>query len=248
MVVIGLIWNQCKISEMFKVFFGNDTIKVRREALDSVDVLRSGGASVVTIEEGNYQSGVIANAAATASLFGEPLVYLVDTPSTNTEMYQEVIDSLELMQDGTHTFIVIESTLLAAEKKRFEKYASEMKEFKSVAKERFNNFALADALAKKDKRLLWLLFNEARLEGIAMEELSGVLWWQLKTLRLAAMTSNAAEAGMKDFPYQKAKRSLSGFVPGELERLSHSFLAIMHDSRRGMFEFDQAFEKWVLSL
>lgn len=233
---------------MLKVFFGNDTIKVRREALLSVDTLRSSGASVVTIEEGNYQSGVIANAAAAVSLFGEALVYLVDTPSTDTEMYQEVIDSLELMQSGAHTFIVIESTLLAPEKKKFEKYASEMNEHKSAAKERFNNFALADALAKKDKRLLWLLFNEAQLEGIALEELSGVLWWQLKTLRLAGMTTNAAEAGMKDFPYQKAKRALSGFVPGELERLSHSLLAIIHDSRRGIFEFDQAMEKWVLSL
>ncbi len=209
---------------------------------------RDGGAGVSTIDVDSYQSGIFADASDGASLFGGAMLYVIDTPSLSEEMYEDVLAHLEHFAASTHSFLVIEGPLLAPEKKKFEKYAERVEEFKAGAKERFNTFALSDALAQKDKKSLWLLFNEARLSGIALEEIAGVLWWQLKTLRLASQTKNAAEAGLKDYPYNKAKHALAKFAPGELENLSRQLLTLQHESRHGNRELDVALERFVLTL
>lgn len=233
---------------MLRVFFGNDTIKVREEAFAELDSFRSEGGTVTVIEANNYEPGMVAELVGSQSLFGGRQVYLFDTPSQEEKFYEEVIANLSAMAEQESIFLVVEAVLLAAEKRRFEKYAEWLKEYKAGAKERFNSFSLADALARKDRKALWLLFHEAVLAGIAVEELVGILWWQLKTLRLAAITKNAEQAGLKDFPYQKAKRSLSKFGEGELEKLSASLLTLLHDSRLGFYDTDQALERWILRL
>ena len=144
--------------------------------------------------------------------------------------------------------MVIEGTLLAAPKKAYAKYAESLEEFKAEKEERFNTFAMADALAAKDKKRLWLLLQEATAAGLAAEEIIGVLWWQLKTLRLAAITNSAREAGLKDFPYNKAKRALVKFKDSELERTSESLLAVYHGGHGGKRDIDLALEQWTLSL
>jgi hypothetical protein len=73
------------------------------------------------------------------------------------------------------------------------------------------------------------------------------LWWQLKTLRLAELTQSADEAGVKSFPYDKAKRSLSKFAPGEVVALSESLLRLYHDARAGKRDLILALERWVLT-
>lgn len=233
---------------MLRVFHGNDTIRVRQSVFDAVQDLESAGWIVDTIDQENYQTGVYPDAAGGTSLFGERTVYVVDTPSVQKEWYEDTIDSLEILAESENIFVVIEGTLLAPEKKKFAKQAEDIQEFKAGPSDRFNTFSLADALAKKDKKTLWLLYNEAVLSGIAVEEIVGVLWWQLKSLRLANKTLSATEAGMKDFPYNKAKRSLSKFQKGELETLSNSLLVLQHDSRLGRHDLDFALERWILKL
>lgn len=233
---------------MLKIFYGTDTLKVRQTAFSFTDELKSKGVEVETIDIDNYEAGIFADAAGGVSLFGGEVLYVIDTPSQNEEMYKEVLNHLEHFATSPHTFLVIEGPLLVSEKKKFEKYAERVEEFKAGAKERFNTFALSDALAQKDKKSLWLLFNEARLSGTALEEVAGVLWWQLKTLRLASLTKSASEAGLKDYPYDKAKRALSKFAPGELEELSHNLLRLQHESRLGKHELDVVLERWCLSI
>ena len=233
---------------MLRVYFGNDIVKVREAALSFVDGELEKGISLETIDADNYESGVFADAAGGVSLFGGEAIYLIDTPSSHKEMYEEVIDKLEIFAASDHVFVVIEGALLAAEKKKFAKYADSLEEFKAAAGQRFNTFSLADALARKDKKTLWLLLHEARLSGIALEEIIGVLWWQLKTLRLTTLAKSASEAGLKPFPYQKAKRSLGKFKDDELENLSLSLLTLQHDSRLGLAELDVALERWVLRI
>ena len=67
-------------------------------------------------------------------------------------------------------------------------------------------------------------------------------------MKLAAATSSASEAGVKDFPYNKAKRSLSKFAPGEVDTLSRSLLRTYHDAHKGLVDLSFGFEMWVLSV
>jgi len=200
------------------------------------------------VDAGNYAPGLIADALGASSLFGGSECFLIDTPADNADLAEEVQENLAAMAESANTFIILEGALLAPAKKTYVKHATtEPQEFMAEKTERFNTFAMADALANKDRRQLWVLLQEAKLNGLAAEEIIGMLWWQMKALRLAQMTNSANEAGMKDFPYNKAKRSLSKFQDGEVAQLSHSLLSLYHDGHSGVRDIDLALERWVLA-
>lgn len=231
---------------MFVVFFGSDRGGVRDAATAYIEKNMPVDATLTTIDFAEYQSGQVADALGAASLFGGVEWFVFDTPSGSEEFTEVVQASLTELAESNNTFILLEGPLLAATKKAYEKKAVLMNEFSAEKEERFNTFALAEALAGKDKRQLWVYLQEAKMAGQREEEIIGILWWQLKALRLAASTKTAAEAGMKDFPYNKAKRALMKFQIGEVERLSQSLLEVYHDGHAGVREIDLALEEWVL--
>ncbi len=233
---------------MFTLYFGTDTTAVRAATLTQVAKVSATGAVVSTIDADRYAAGMLADAAGASSLFGEAMCFVLDTPSADPTFLDDVYDHLEVLAESPHTFIVIEGALLADAKKKYAKHAADVLEYKAASAERYNVFALADSLAKKDKKTLWMQLMEAQAAGLSAEEIIGTLWWQLKSLRLAAMTNSAEAAGMKEYPYQKAKRSLGAFKPGELETLSHTLLAVYHDGHGGVRDIDAALEQWVLGL
>lgn len=233
---------------MLYVFCGNDTVGVREKAHDFVAGYEEKGFTLERIDEENFAPGVLSDASGAVSLFGTQTLYVIDTPSTNKEFYDAVVEALPTLGESENNFVLIEGNLLAPEKKKFAKYSNRLEEIKGETTERFNTFALADALAKKDKKTLWLLITQATAARVSAEEIIGILWWQLKSLRLAAQTKSAAEAGMKDFPYNKAKRALGNFKDDELEALSHQLLAVYHEGHQGRAELDLALEAWALRL
>jgi len=233
---------------MLHLFYGNDTINVRQKAHDFSGVEEKKGVKVERIEIDNYAEGVFADPVGAVSLFGEKTLYIIDTPSGKTEMYDDVIHHLEAFAASENTFVIIEEALLAPQKKKFEKHVATIEEYKAEASERFNAFGMADSLSKKNKKTLWLQLQDAKQANLSAEEIIGTLWWQLKSMRLAKNTNSAAEAGMKDFPYNKAKRALGVFKEGELEKLSRGLLTVYHDGHLGKVDIDIALERWMLTL
>jgi len=225
---------------MLQVYFGSDTNKVRAAAFAA----SAGGATVIEAEQ--FQVGSLRDAVEAHSLFGGLETYVIDTPAG--DLAHEVDEVLPVMATSAHTFIVIEGPLLAAAKKKYQKHTRTFEEFTATKSERFNTFAAADALARKDKKQLWVLLQSARQAGISNEEIIGVFWWQLKVMRLAGQTSSAAEAGQKDFSYTKAKRALATVPLVEVERLSHELLTLYHDGHAGEVDLDAGLEAWCLTL
>ena len=231
---------------MLHVYFGTDRQAVRDQAADFSEKNLPPDGTTTVIDAADYQPGQLADALGATSLFGGAEWFLVDTPSANPDLAEEVKTNLAAMAESSNTFIVLEGSLLAPAKKAYTKHTSTIEEFTAEKAGRFNTFALADALANKDRRQLWVLLQEAKLQGSAPEELIGIIWWQLKVLQLAATTRSATEAGMKEYSYSKAKRALSKFAPGELSRLSHGLLQLYHDGHAGVRDIDLALEQWVL--
>jgi DNA polymerase III delta subunit len=232
---------------MYTLFFGTDRQKIRDAATNFVDTQMPSGGSIVTIDSAQYSPGQVTDALGATSLFGGEEWLMIDSPSVNADLDTEVKSSLKEMSESKNTFIIMEGALLAPAKKLYAKYASSCDEFTADKAERFNTFAMADALASKDRRQLWVLLQAAKSNGQSAEEIIGILWWQLKALRLAGVTNTASEAGMKDFPYNKAKRSLTKFAPGDVTSLSQSLLELYHDGHGGIRDIDLALEEWVLS-
>lgn len=235
---------------MLYVFFGHDTIRVRQAALDTVAALqeRSSGLSVHYPEVATYEPGGWATAAQSQSLFLETAIYVIDNPSQQEVCFREFMRDLSVLNESTHHFVVIEGALSVADKKAVTKEAFTISEYKKDSVDRFDTFALADALARRDKRSLWMLLQEAGRVGLVPEEVIGMLWWQLKALRLASCTTSAAEAGMKEYPYKKAKQALRNFAPDEVVDLSRSLLTLYHAGHAGERDIALALEEWVLRL
>jgi DNA polymerase III delta subunit len=235
---------------MLYVFYGSGDGAVREAAYAKLDALRANwpDLNVTKLDPDEYETGLLASAGSTVSLFGAPQAYLLDTPSLVTDFWTELEQEVAALAASPHHFIVIEGTLLAAQKKPLAAAALEMTEYKGEGTERFDTFKMANALVEKDKRTLWIYLQDAVAADLPAEEIIGVLWWQLKTLRLALITKSAAEAGVKDFPYNKAKRALSNFKPGEVEALSRSLLKLYHDGHAGKTDINLALEEWVLRI
>ena len=233
---------------MLHVFFGNGAVAVRQKAFAFVATLEKEGYRLERIEGEQYVQGTCTDIATSVSLFGGKTVYLLDTPSADALFNEEVLVSLSLFKESDNVFVIVEEKLLAPEKKVFAKYAESMEEITSPVEVRFNAFSMADSLAQKDKKTLWLQLQDAKQAGLSAEEIIGTLWWQLKSMRVSAVTTSADEAGMKPYPYDKAKRSLRNFKEGEIENLSRSLLALYHDGHGGKRDIDIALEKWTLSI
>lgn len=231
---------------MLHVYYGTDRGRVRDAAANFQKENLPPDTTLTVIDANIYEPGVVSDALGATSLFGGTECFLIDTPADNADLAEEVKGSLAAMAESQNTFIILEGALLTPAKKAYQKHTATLEEFKVEKTERFNAFAMADALASKDRRQLWVLLQQAKLEGLAAEEIIGVLWWQLKALHLAEVTQSANEAGMKDFPYNKAKRALSKFTNGEVTQLSHSLLSLYHDGHAGVCDIDLALERWVL--
>ncbi len=118
----------------------------------------------------------------------------------------------------------------------------------SKGKTDFNIFALTDAFGARDKRSAWVLYRKALAAGMAPEEVFYKIVWQIKSLLLAKKTGTADEAGMKAYPYSKAKGYLKNFQGNELEDLSEELVIGYHNARRGKEEIETLLEKMLLGL
>lgn len=231
---------------MLYVFYGSDR-QAARDALDAfIAAERPTDAQLTSIEAREYQPGQLADALGATSLFGGTQWCIIDTPSAQTECHEEVLAARKEMAESANTFLVLEGALLAAERKKYATYATTLEEYAAQKPSQFDRFALAQALAARDKRRSWLLLHEARLAGMRDEEIMGMWWWQLKSLRLAAQCSTPAAAGMKPFPFNKAKQALDRFPLTEVETAARTLLDVYHYARAGQHELDLALERWVL--
>jgi len=233
---------------MLYIYYGTAVEAVRTRAHQKITALKEADSSAVleSIDPSSYESGQLQTLAGSVALFGGVRVYLIDRPSESALCWEELQRDMTDLARSPHHFVVIEGALTAADKRTLAKETVLLEEFKGEAATRVDTFVLCDALARKDKRSLWMHLQEVVAAGVSAEEVVGVLWWQLKMLRLAAATKSASEAGVKDFPYNKAKRALSNFKPGELEVLAQSLLALYHDGHAGKRDINLALEEWVL--
>lgn len=235
---------------MLYVIYGSDVIGVRKRAHECVTtcVKDTGNNDIHTLTESNFSKEALENLAGAISLFTPSEVVLLDTLSGSDEAFATLLELIPLLAESTNTFVVIEGVLKAPEKKLCTKYAKELTELNSKAIEKFNAFTLTDALLRRDKKSLWILLIEAWRNGLSNEEIIGILFWQVKMLRLVSKTKSAEEVGQKPFVYDKAKRALHQFKPDELTHFSRDLVRIYHDGHMGKRNSSIALEEWVLRL
>jgi len=230
---------------MLHLYYGSDGITVRKKALE---VAQDKDYPVVRFEAETYVSGALQDISSSLSLFGDITTYIIDTPLSNPIMWEELLAVAHHLHDSKQLYIVVDGVLSASLLKKISPYLDEVASYAKSKETNFNIFLIAEALAMREKKTLWILFTEALRQSISAEELIGILWWQLKSLRVAAVTMSAHEAGMKEYSYNKAKRALKQFTEGELEQLTKSLLSVYHQGHSGEKDIWIGLEEWVLRI
>ncbi len=191
----------------------------------------------------------------TQGLFENKQILFMDRTLENPEIRDIMLDKIEAIQESPNIFIFFEGKLTKEVLKKIEKRAEKATEYElddaAIAAnkaEKSSFFPLADALGARDKKKLWLLLRDALDKDAAPEEIHGILFWQAKSLALAASAASAGEAGLNPFVYGKAKRYGANWQPRETEALLSRLVRMYHRAHRGEVEFEVELEKLALDI
>ncbi len=155
----------------------------------------------------------------------------------NAETKRACYDAVPHFAESEHVVFMVEAALAAADIKKITPHTTKSVVCTPRAQQKeastfFNVFALSDALMVRDKKKLWRTIVSAHQQGIPCEEMHGVLFWAVKNLLIAHSASTATAAGMKAYPFQKARAALKHFSYDELTNMAHT-LAQMPQRARG---------------
>src|SRR3989344_6034108 len=121
--------------------------------------------------------------AATEALFGGDQTFVLEG-ALYSERGEEFLDLLEVFAESPHTFIFVEQKLLKAEADALKKAGATIEIEKAVKKDYvFDNFGVAGALGRKDKKSLWLGLTAAFRAGEKGEAVGGLLWWEARAMK-----------------------------------------------------------------
>jgi len=186
------------------------------------------------------------------SLFKREYIVVLDMLCSTSEGEYMVLSYVEHIARAPHLFFVLEGKLKKETYNTLAKHAASVTDFKTKAArgvETFNTFALTDALAVRDAKTLWRLYHEALRSGVSAEEVHGILFWMLKSLVLAAHARTAEEAGMKPYPFTKAKRAVKAFGSfDELNAHVRRFALLPTQARTDGVPLSLVLEEYILTL
>lgn len=206
---------------MIYILSGNDA-KKRNNYLKKL----YGNGQPIFISPANLNKDVLFEYAQTISLFGESPVILVENLIKNKEISLSQED-LVLLNESKTVFVFLEEKVLISDSKKYKKYST-MEDFSSVvAKQspKTNVFGIADSFSRRNKIETWILYTETVLAGVAPEEISGIIFWKIKTMILN---------GSKVFSLD------------ELKRQSSELVSLYHRAHQGKIDFAVGLEQFIL--
>lgn len=216
---------------MLYLIYGNDRQKVVAKSADLVAGLkkRKPDAEIFTMAEDNFDVSKLQALAGGQGLFESKFVVVLKnlfSRKENTEKLSEILPALAV---SPNIFLFVEGAFSEVTVRVFEKNAAHIQKYTMVRAERQPNFfALADALALRDKKRLWVLYVAALRKGASPEEISGILFWKIKDM------------------FSPAGRGK--FSPDDLRSTASKLLQLYHDAHRGLVDFETGLERFILSV
>ena len=238
---------------MLYVIHGKDRVKARvklGELLLTLQTKRP-DASLFRISTDNWAAPVFNELLDSRGLFSPKYIIVLDGLVTSSQSSDIVTDAISRMADAEHVCVVIEEKILAAPLKKLEAKATKVQLFdlaEKTKKEAPEVFTYADAVAMKDSKKAWVLFQSLANEGVAAEEIHGVLWWQFKSVSLAKQARSVKESGLSPYVYQKSSRAGEKWESLELDKCIDTLVDMYHQAHRGEIDFMLELEKFSLAV
>jgi predicted nuclease of predicted toxin-antitoxin system len=142
--------------------------------------------------------------------------------------------NLEKIQESENIFIFIEGEINQRVLEQIESAGGKVQKFKNSNLNKRNQkdnkiFEIADSFGRRDKKNLWIKYQELLLHSGASEILN-IVWWQIKAIKSAMISNNASDAGLSPFVYTKSKSFSRNFSPKEIDNLIVEILNIQNES------------------
>lgn len=240
---------------MLYVFHGSLIKESLRKAHALIDSLRKKkpDAAFEKMSAEDWNPSVLEGHLGGQGLFSNKYIIFLDRLTENTEAKVQLPEFIPAMNESPNIFILVEGKVLIDLKKGFEKHAEKVVASEEAAskfgkKKDFNVFELADAVGMRDPMKAWSIYRQAIDNGLEAESILGTLFWQVKSMILAAPAKSAAEAGLSPFVYSKAKRYVGNYSASELSSLASDLIALYHDGHRGIRDMELATEQIVLAV
>lgn len=237
---------------MIFLIHGSDFEKARGKVRELIADLqkRKPNAEVFRLEDEMVSVGKLDELSGSQGLFERKYIVFADNVFRSEEAKEIVLGKLKALADSENVFIFLEDELGKTDLKELEKFAEKVQQFSGVVKKEkaFNIFSLTEMLGRRDKRGLWILYQKALAQGLAPEEIHGVLFWQIKAMLAAVLVKTAAESGLKPFVFQKSRAFAKNYSVAELKNLSSKMVAVYHNARRTGPNLDIALERLILEI
>ncbi len=225
---------------MLYVYHGPDIEKSLDKARTLANSLRTKrpDATYLEVDADKWSASIIQENVGGQGLFSSKYIIFLNRVAENADAKETLPDLIQIMNESTNIFILLEGKLNAELKKSVEKYAEKVVETgvtekNSFAKSstgagEFNIFALADAVASRNALKSWTVYRQAVDSGLEAENIIGVLFWKIKSMILAKNTKSYSEA--------------------ELNSLLTNLITIYHDGHRGLVNAELGLEGLILSM
>lgn len=248
---------------MIYFYYGTDTEKASKKANSALDssLKKHLDATLIRIGTEELSQQRIDELIGTQALFyNKYLVYFYKTfeNKINKEL---ILKNIKDLAKSENFFIFAEGKMDKVGLTKIEKVAEKVEEFVKPEKklnkkeelalrgEKIDFFDFSNALGERNKKGLWVLYQDALREQVPAEEVHGIFFWQIKSMLLAKKSKSADEARMKPYPFQKAKEYSRNYsIEGELELLAEKLVSMYHEAHRGNIDFFVALEKFILEL
>lgn len=216
---------------MIYLFLGSDLAKTRAKAFAWVAAARAKEpeAAYVRLEGREITGENLMEIAGTQGLFFRKTLALIDEPFALKDAGELLLENLELLAASPNPIGILAPNLLATRAKKLETKAEKVFLIDAAEKKpaRGFNSALVNALAAKDRAVLWKEIIKAERLGDAPEMTHGLLHWKARDL----MQKGGGKWGSDD-----------------ARKLSRDLIELLSDSRGGDLPLALALERFALSL
>lgn len=228
---------------MLTICIGEDVVKAK-----STVAARTTGSEVVRFGEGGQSFTEVGGYLEQRGMFAPAVTLILDRPLESDEGTALMVEQGDLLVAASAQVFAIVGDVSTTDQKKFPKGAT-IETYDAPARvesEVPNSFALVDAVQAGDRKRAWILYRQLIDSGASAEEVHGTLAWAARAVVLAAHTKSASEAGMKPFPYDKAKRVARALKPGEAEAQSATLVRMYHEARLGKGTLEELLEMYLL--
>ncbi len=241
-----------KPNTMLYVIYGDDRARILKKVHELKEklLIKKPEASVFQPDSFEWNPALLESLTGGQGLFERKYIVVLGDFLEKKEIRGEMQNMFPRMKDSENIFILFDGLLDKKTEKELEKYANRTLRYEKVKKAvraPFNIFSLSDFFVHRDSRELWTCFHVAKRIA-SIEEIHGILFWQLKTMWLAKDAETPEEVGLKPFVFRKARMGLKKFTAQEIEEKTYTLLEMYHEARRGRADLAIRLERFILSL